>query len=472
MQGSSSASRSGLVGGGSSRTGGSQWLNTLVETNTLTGLFDTQSQQGNPMDDAGDNTLFRELDIDSALKELVNEKALEPLMGIDKASKAELDKKNALPVKTEPPAKPANGSVQPKIAPPSKPAKERKAPEPKRKIAPAPVAAPTSVSGGQTAGSVAPRPVGTNAGASSMTVQSATASFSNPSSSVAPSSSAVKSLPQQPKPPVPIRQPGATSTTIVNTTPSSTSSGSKRVSKSEPSSGSKTDSTADSKKKALQVAFSAFLHLHQPCMTKAEQSAMLAHYDGRETELWQDLAKRFGKDSVPARFLRPNEAAKGSMRIQLTPKAGGVDGDRTLRTMLEKGLDTETKQTISRTTTVAQLTSDLEFRWKSVDDHLKKSNLKLFLFSVGSDRILPARAVVRDSIVDGCIEFCWCSPDRYSELVEEEDSWGGGHSLSGLPTSMSGFEQPTKTLRRIQPLQISQDSNSKRIHADVTMTDA
>lgn len=435
----SSSSRSGFPI--SARAAAPSWLTSMADDgNTLAGLLDTQSRQQIP-EEQGDNTLFRELDMDPALRELTAERTLEPLMSIEKTARVEPEK-DVSKSQQAAAATPKNVITVAQSQPgaPKKQAKEVKKPiEAKKKVT------GNTGSSAPTASTAAPK-------------TSAPPSSSGLTSSVGASkkASAVPSTSTQSK----------SRTAPVNTTPSSTSSA-KRL-KTQPSSASKADTVIDARKKALRASFSAFIHLHHPCMTPAEQAATLAMYDGRETELWQSLAQRFGKDSVPARLLRPVEAAKGSVKIQLTPKVGTTDGEATVDAMKERGLECEAKETITRTTTIRELINDLEFRWQGVEELFRKRNYRLFLFSVGSDNVLPEKAIVRDSIVDGYIEFCWCPSDRSLEL--EEEDWGGGHSLAAV-TSMPSFDAPAKSMRRIQPIPVAQDSISKRIQADAMMNE-
>lgn len=203
--------------------------------------------------------------------------------------------------------------------------------------------------------------------------------------------------------------------------------------------------SADAKKKnALRSALSAFLHLHQPHMTKNEQEAMLKKYESREYEMWAMLAERFGEGSVPSRFLQSGEhAMRGSAKVVLTPKP---HPDReTERLMLARSLDLEVKETVLRTMTVDMLLRELKLRWNAVEEDTQSRNLTLLLFAPGMNDALYGSQMVRDCMVDGCMEYAWTVVDHLPP-VDVDISDVQEHSLLGS-------DWP-KRQRRIQPTQV------------------
>ncbi|KAH9262291.1 hypothetical protein BASA82_000648, partial [Batrachochytrium salamandrivorans] len=122
-------------------------------------------------------------------------------------------------------------------------------------------------------------------------------------------------------------------------------------------------STAEAKKKnALRSTLSAFLHLHQPHMTRNEQEALMNKYEGKDCALWAMLERKFGVGSVPRRFLEGGELAmRGSAKLALVPMPSR-DGEMD-RIMREQGLDLQIKETMLRTMTVEVLLGELRLRW-------------------------------------------------------------------------------------------------------------
>ena len=244
-------------------------------------------------------------------------------------------------------------------------------------------------------------------------------------------------------------------------TKDSTLSSSKNLS--TPPSSTSSKNNMNSKKKTFRAALSAFLHLHHPCVTLAEQATLISKYEGREIELWEKLSRIFGPGSVPQRFLQPGESTRGSIRIQLTPKLSRSEGKETIKVMKEKDLSFETKETVSRTTTVAELVQSLLFRWEIIDDCFKQKKWSLCLFTVDSDIILDKSVIVRDAVVDGCIEYAWCEvPEERNHLLEDDSSsvWGIEHSLSAFCEP-----SPIKKRRRIQPIQVLTGTDELKQHS-------
>lgn len=211
-------------------------------------------------------------------------------------------------------------------------------------------------------------------------------------------------------------------------------------------------STADAKKKnALRSTLSAFLHLHQPHMTRNEQEALMNKYEGRDCALWAMLERKFGAGSVPRRFLEGGELAmRGSAKLALVP-VPSRDGEMD-RIMREHGLDLQIKETMLRTMTVQALLGELRLRWNSVEDKFLAKAWELQLYSPGSLLALQPTVLVRDCMVDGCIEYVWApKPVTVAPVAVAVAAAAAEEEV--LEHSLQGLDWP-KRQRRIQPTQV------------------
>lgn len=217
------------------------------------------------------------------------------------------------------------------------------------------------------------------------------------------------------------------------------------------------------KKNTTKSCLSAFMHLYQPHMTSGEQIALIKKYERDEAGLWRKLEAHFGPGAVPKRLLDPIEYNKGSMKIRLVLKCiNGMDDYRKVQSLMQKHCaEIDTRETVFRNTQVVDLLKTLELRWATVNDHLNKTcNKILALFAVTSAVPLPHKTLVRDEIVDGCLEYAWVEPEISEESMNQTfmdaSVWENGHSLSGFSPVVQRGKCAAKRQRRIQPIQLDQ----------------